>query len=120
MLGTVAATVPIHAHHSFAAHYFEERSVSVEGEVVMFEYRNPHAWVHVMAKDQTGEMQRFSAEWNSVGRLRQSGIREDTIKPGDHVIITGAPGREPTDRKLHLKSIQRPMDGWSWSRGSTR
>jgi hypothetical protein len=30
------------------------------------------------------------------------------------VIVTGSPGREETEYKLHLKAIERPKDGWSW------
>jgi hypothetical protein len=36
----------------------------------------------------------------------------DTLKAGDYVVITGSPGRNPADRKVHLKRIERPSDGW--------
>jgi len=109
-----AAGVPASAHHSFAAEYFEDQMVSVEGDVVQFDYRNPHAWVHLAVKDERGEMQKVSAEWANPGRLKQQGLTADTIKPGDHVIITGSPGRNPAERRIHLKRIQRPDDGWTW------
>ena len=80
---------PSLAHHSFAAHYFEDQMISIEGELVEFEYRSPHAWVHVMAKDENGQVHRYSAEWASVDRLRRAGVVKDTLKPGDHVIISG-------------------------------
>ena len=79
----------------------------MEGEVVQFDYINPHAWVHLMAKDENGELQRFSAEWSNPNRLKQQGLTAESIKPGDQVIITGSPGRNPADRRLHLKSIVR-------------
>jgi hypothetical protein len=110
----VAAGVPASAHHSFAAEYFEDQTVSLEGEVVQFDYRNPHAWVHVMARDESGELQRFSAEWSNPTRLKQQGLTAESIKPGDQVIITGSPGRKPAERRLHLKAIERPADGWKW------
>jgi hypothetical protein len=43
-----------------------------------------------------------------------------TIKAGDHVIITGAPNRSATDYSVHLKSIRRPADGWSWPNNGSR
>lgn len=107
--------VPLYAHHSFAAHYFEEQSVSIQGELVEFEYKSPHAWVHVMAKDDKGQLQRFSAEWANPNRLQQFTITKDTLKAGDYVIVTGSPGRNASDGKIHLKSIERPADGWKWS-----
>ena len=114
-------TIPVLAHHSFAVHYFEEQSITVQGELVEFEYKSPHAWVHVMAKDSDGQTQRFSAEWSNPNRLRQVSIDKDTLKAGDYVIITGSPGRNSSERAIHLKAIERPSDGWKWpARTQTR
>jgi hypothetical protein len=110
-----AAAGPASAHHSFAAHYFEEQSMSITGEVVEFQYRNPHAWVFVMAPDEQGQLQRYGAEWGSTGRLGRQGITKDTLRPGDQVIVTGSPGRVAGEYKIHLKGIERPADGWRWS-----
>ena len=33
---------------------------------------------------------------------------------GDHVIITGNPGRNPEDHRLRMRTITRPSDGWKW------
>ena len=41
--------------------------------------------------------------------------KEAQIKPGDHVIITGNPGRNPEDHRLRMRSIKRPSDGFGWS-----
>lgn len=112
--------MPAYAHHSFAAQYFEDQTMSIEGELVEFEYRSPHAWVHLMARDDKGQMQRFSAEWANPNRLSQQRVGKDTLKPGDRVIISGSPARNPLERKLHLKSIERPADGWKWAGGRGR
>jgi hypothetical protein len=114
------ASMPVSAHHSFAAAYFEDQTVSVEGEVVQFDFRNPHAWVHLTVQDERGEMQRFSAEWSNPARLKQQGLTPDTIKPGDRVVITGSPGRNPAERRIHLKGMQRLDDGWKWPLPRTR
>ena len=111
---------PVHSHHSFAAHYFEEQSMTVRGEVAEFEYKSPHAWVHVLVKDEAGEVQRYSAEWSNPNRLQQLRITKDTLRPGDFVIVTGSPGRNAAERKIHLKRLERPSDGWNWPRTSPR
>ena len=41
----LAAATAAYAHHSFARDYAEDKQISLEGDVVSFEYRNPHAWV---------------------------------------------------------------------------
>ena len=114
----LAGAIPAHSHHSFAAHYFEEQSIKIQGEVVEFEYKSPHAWVHVLVKDEAGQTQRFSAEWANPNRLQQLRVTKETLKPGDFVVITGSPGRIASERKIHLKGIERPSDGWNW-RGRT-
>jgi hypothetical protein len=69
----------------------------------------------VSAKDETGTIRQVSAEWASAARLKQWGIGEDALKPGDRLIITGSPSRNPTEYRMHLKTIQRRADGWRWS-----
>jgi hypothetical protein len=112
------AGVPAYAHHSFAAQYSEDQMVSIEGEVVEFDYRSPHAWVYIMAKNDNGPMQRYAAEWANPNRLARQGITKDTLKAGDYVILRGSPARNPGENKLHLKGIERPADGWK--AGTTR
>ncbi len=114
--GVMLAAVPAaYAHHSFAADYFEDRRVTVEGDLTEFNYRNPHAFVLLRAPDDKGQMVIFAAEWAGAGRLERQGILADTLKPGDRVRIEGAPGRDTSAHRLHLKSIERPADGWAWA-----
>ena len=117
-LTTFAVALPAYAHHSFARYYYEDRSISIEGELYEFSLRSPHAWVYVMTEDKNGEMQLFAAEWANVNRLIQQGVVEDTLKPGDHVILTGSPGRDPSEHKIRLKGIERLSDGWKWARNT--
>ena len=120
LVSVLAVTTSVCAHHSFPAHYFEDQSVTVQGELVEFEYKAPHAWVHVMVKDSSGQALKFSAEWNNPSRLQQLNINKDTLKPGDVLIITGSPGRNSSERNIHLKGIERPADGWKWGRTTQR
>ena len=105
------------AHHSFAATYLEDQEVSIEGDLVQFLYRNPHSFVHIMApdpKDKSAGMIRWAVEWGGGGQLGQQGVTRETLKPGDHVIITGSPGRNPADHRLRMRTIYRPKHGWRW------
>jgi hypothetical protein len=110
----VAAT-PAHAHHSFAATYFEDKVQKVEGNLVQFLYRNPHSFVHVEGPDDNGATQRWAVEWGAGLQLNQQGVMRDTLRVGDHVVIEGNPGRNPQDHRLRMRSILRPSDGWKWS-----
>ena len=103
-----------YAHHSFAATYFEDKTQKIEGNLVQFLYRNPHSFVHVEAPDEKGMMQRWAVEWGAGGQLGRQGVTRETLKPGDHVIIVGNPGRNPEDHRLRMVNITRPSDGWKW------
>jgi hypothetical protein len=103
-----------YAHHSFAATYFEDKTVKIEGELVQFLYRNPHSFVQVDVKEADGSMTRWAIEWAAGGQLGQRGVTRDTLKVGDHVIVQGNPGRTEEDHRLRMQSITRPADGWHW------
>ena len=107
-------TVAASAHHSFAAEYFEDQSMTVTGQLVEFEYRAPHAWVHVRARDEENRAQTYAAEWANPSRLSRDNVTKETLRPGDMLILTGSPSRNPQNRRLHLKAIERPSDGWKW------
>ena len=65
-----------------------------------FEYRAPHAWVHVMAPDEKGVLQQFSARSGRTHRgWLQLGVTKETLKPGDRVVVTGSPGRNAAERR---------------------
>jgi hypothetical protein len=107
-------TPSVFAHHSFAATYLEEQSVTIEGELVQFLYRNPHSFVHVMVKQKDGTSIRYAVEWGGVGQLGNQGVTKDTLKPGDVVIISGSPGRNPDDHRVRMLALKRPKDGFNW------
>ena len=109
----IASDVTTYAHHSFAATYIADKELKIEGDMIQFMFRNPHSFVHLMAPDDQGQVQRWAVEWAAAGQL--NGITRDTLKPGDHVIITGNPGRNVEDHRLRMRSILRPADGWKWS-----
>jgi hypothetical protein len=112
--GALIAGMSAHAHHSFTATYDEGRTVRIEGTLVQFLFRNPHSWVHVMAQDDDGEMQRWGVEWGGLGVLAGQGVTRESLRPGDHVIITGSPGRNQQENRLLMRSLYRPADGFGW------
>jgi hypothetical protein len=106
--------VTLSGHHSFAAYYFEDQMIDIEGAVSEMEFKSPHAWLHVATRDSAGKETIYSAEWANPTRLERDGITKDTLKPNDVVRVWGSPSRTPSDNKLHLKRIQRASDGWQW------
>jgi Family of unknown function (DUF6152) len=113
----VVLPTPVQVHHSFASYYFEEQIISLEGDVVEFDLRAPHAWLHVRVKESDDLSRTYAAEWANPNRLARDGIVASTLRPGDRVRVTGSPGRKSDEYRLHLKSIVRLSDGWRWGGG---
>ena len=105
-----------YAHHSFAATYLEDQTVTIEGDLVQFLFRNPHSFVHLNVKEKDGTLTRYAVEWGGAGQLGGQGVNRETLKIGDHVIISGNPGRNPQDKRVRMLSLHRPKDGFGWGR----
>jgi hypothetical protein len=103
-----------YAHHSFAATYFVDQNIKIEGSLTQFMYRNPHSFLKVDAPDDKGQVQTWSIEWGGGAQLSQAHVTRDTLKPGDHVVITGNPGRDSAEHRIRMHSILRPSDGFKW------
>jgi hypothetical protein len=109
------AGIPAFAHHSFAGTYLEDAPpVKVEGTLKEFLLRNPHSFVIVeddKLKDDKGQPVRWSIEWGAAGQLAQQGVSGSSLRVGDHVIVTGSPGRNANDHRLRFRNLVRPSDG---------
>ena len=116
--GLLLSGVGAYAHHSFAGTYLEDAPpVTIEGTLKEFLLRNPHSFVQVedmKLKDDKGNPVRWSIEWGAAGQLAQQGVGRDSFKVGDHVVVTGSPGRNSEDHRLRMRTIKRPSDGYSW------
>jgi hypothetical protein len=77
------------AHHAFAAEYDENKLVAVSGTVTAFKWTNPHAWLYVDGKDESGKAVSWSFEMGSPGGLERRGWRSTELKKGDQVTVDG-------------------------------
>ena len=120
--GCVAFGPPLLAHHTFATFYVEADTIEVEGDIVEFQYKNPHAWLYIIGQEPFGKPKTYAAEWTSTSQLDRAGITKDTLRVGDTVRIWASPSHDPNDNRIRLKRIERPSDGWRWgqNRGASR
>ncbi len=108
-------TSPVQAHHSFPSTYLVDQKITIQGTVIQFLFRNPHSFIHVMAPDKDGVMQRWAVEWGAGNALARDNVTSETLRPGDKVVITGSPGRDATVHRMRAGEIERPSDHWKWS-----
>jgi len=111
---TLFAAVAAYAHHSYGATYDTSKEVQVKGKLAQFVFRNPHSFVHVQAPDEKGVQQRWAVEWAGTTQLDNTGVKRDSLRVGDEVIIVGRPSRVAGEYRLLMVTLKRPLDGFSW------
>jgi len=116
--GAALAVTTAFAHHSFSATYEISKQVKLDGAITQFVYRNPHSFVHIEAPDDSGASQRWAVEWGGTGQLAQAGVKRDSLKVGDKVVIVGRPSRVPGEYRVLMVNLTRPADGFTWGRGA--
>lgn len=92
VIGLLALSVPLFAHHGNAA-YDTERSVNVKGTVTSFMWANPHVFIKVDVKDDSGNVTHWIVEAQNPVSMSQIGWSKDTFKPGDQVEIDAIPAK---------------------------
>ena len=85
----MAAALPAAAHHSFSAEFSRDRPVTLEGEVVMMEWVNPHSWLHIDVPQADGSVERWMVEGGSPSVLMRQGWNRDSLPAGTKVRVEG-------------------------------
>jgi hypothetical protein len=90
-------TIPMPAHHAFASEYDENKVVTVSGKVTEFQWTNPHAWLYVDGKDESGKADIWRFEMGSPNGLLHRGWRKEEVKQGDQITIDGYGAKDGSD-----------------------
>ena len=78
------------AHHSFDAEYDSKKPITVTGFVTKLDWLNPHAYVYVDVRDDTGAVKNYRVEMGPPYALVRGGWKRETVKIGDKVTISNA------------------------------
>ena len=87
-----AVSLPLLAHHGNAA-YDIEKTVTVKGTVTAYIWANPHVFLKVDAKDESGNTSHWVIEAQNAVNQATAGWSEATFKPGDQVVIDVTPAK---------------------------
>jgi hypothetical protein len=90
-IGFIASSLPIEAHHSFAAEFDGKKRVLFEGVVTRIDWTNPHAYFFLNVKEGNGSTVSWAFETAGPNLLAHRGWKRDSLKIGDRVRVEAYP-----------------------------
>jgi len=95
MAGT---TVPVTAHHAFAAEFDADRPVEFSGTVSKVEWINPHVWIHIDVKQPDGSVEPWMIEGGPPNALYRRGFTRDSLPVGIEILVEGFRAKDGSRR----------------------
>ena len=77
------------AHHSFAAEFDASKAIRVTGTLSKVEWTNPHIYFYLDAKDEQGNVVKWTCESGAPGALSRRGFKRGDLKLGDTIVVDG-------------------------------
>jgi hypothetical protein len=120
------AAIPVAAHQTFAAAYDASATITLTGVVTKVDWSNPHAYIYLDVKDESGKVVNWGMEGYPPNTLTRTGFTRDIVKVGDTITITGYRARDnptraaarevtvPGGARHNFGPLPLPNAGWSF------
>ena len=76
----MTASLPLSAHHSFAAEYDQKQPVTLQGVVTKLDWMNPHVYFYVDVTDSGGKVTHWACEAGNPNALARRGWKKNSLK----------------------------------------
>jgi hypothetical protein len=88
-IGLLSLTMPVQAHHAFAAEYDAQQPLDLSGVVTKARWVNPHSWLYFDVTGPDGKVTNWGVEFGAPNNLEGNGLKKADLQPGTPVHIKG-------------------------------
>ena len=81
------------AHHGFAAHFYPDRLITIEGTVARLDFVNPHSILYIDAVNDAGEPVQYVCDLQAKTQLLRRGVDETLFTVGEPITVVGFAAR---------------------------
>jgi hypothetical protein len=107
------------AHHSFGAEFDQTKPIKLTGNVIQFEWANPHSWIHIdYVNPQTGKHEHWRVEGGAPSALLRKGWNKNSLPAGTKIVVQAYRSRDG-DTRASAADISFP-DGRTMSLGNAQ
>lgn len=105
VLGAVASTA--FAHHSVSGQFDTSKALTLTGVISKVEWINPHIYLHMDVKDDSGTMTTWALASLPTAMMRRAGLTAESVqgKPGEVVTVVANPARDSARRLAWVNKI---------------
>ena len=114
-VAVLSCVLPLFAHHSFTAEFDGSKTVTLRGVVSKVDWINPHIFVYLDVKDDTGKTTTWALQSLPPLFFRGSGLTKDVLLSNkEEVTVTANPAKDGTHAYGFMTKLSYP-DGHVFS-----
>ena len=103
------------AHHSPAG-YDLQKTITLAGNVIRYEWSNPHVYIFIRSTDPGGDA--WEVEAGSPTMVERAGWFKDSLRVNDRVVVQVNPARNTARRAALLVSLHKADGSLTYQRGT--